>query len=97
MAVDREFACILFMCIKFCDLLVSFGRLWGSFCFPWGDFGPPFGSLWGALGSQGALLDVTLASRWFPWDHLGRFGLPRGAWDDFGFKMDPNSEQMVLK
>ncbi len=57
----------------------------------WGDFAPPFGSLWGALGSQGALLGVTLASLWLPWDSVGPFGAPwapKGTWDDFGSKMD---------
>ena len=62
MAVDREFACILFMCIQFSDLLVSLGCPWSSFCSPWADFGLPFGTLWGASGSQGAFLGVILAS-----------------------------------
>ena len=55
--------------------------------------GATLGFLLGALGSQGAFLGVTLASLGTPWGHLGRLGLPRGAWDDFGSKMDPNSEQ----
>ena len=40
-------------------------------------FGLPLGSLWLPFGSLGA-----------PWGHLGHLGLPRGARDDFGFKMD---------
>ena len=40
------------------------------------DFGLPFGSLWGALGSQGALLGVTLVPLWLPWDSVGPFGAP---------------------
>ena len=54
--------------------------------------GATLGLLLGALGSRGAFLGVTLASLWLlgtPWGHLGRLGLPRGAWDDFGSKMDP--------
>ena len=43
---------------------------------PWVDFAPPFRSLWGALGSQGALLGVTLASLWLPWGSLEPFGAP---------------------
>ena len=45
------------------------GLLWlalGPHFAPWGDFAPPFGSLWGALGSQGGLLGVTLDSFWLP-------------------------------
>ena len=53
-------------------LWVSSGCLWSTFCRPWVDFGHPFGSLWGALGSRGALLNVTLASLWLPLAPLGR-------------------------
>ena len=61
------------------------------------DFGPLFGSLWGALIFQRLKgpLGVTLASLWppfgplgTPWDHLGHLGIPSGAWDDLGSKMD---------
>ena len=76
MAVDREFACVLLMCIYFCDLLFSFDCLWSSFYFPWSDFGLPFRSLWGALGFQGALLGVTLFPLWLPWKSVGLFGAP---------------------
>ena len=62
-------------------MFVSLGCLRSSFCSAGGDFGPPFGSLWGALGSQGALLGVTLVPLWL-------LGLPSGAWDDLGSKMD---------
>ena len=75
MAVDREFACILFVYIVLCFV----GLLWvalGPHFAPWGDFASPFGSLWGALGSQGALLGVTFASLWLPWDAVGPFGAP---------------------
>ena len=88
MAVDREFACILLMCIKFCDLLVSFDCLWNSFCSPWdqpwGRFGLPRGPPWRHFGPP-------LGSLGIPWGHLGHVGLPRGAWDDLGSKMDVNS------
>ena len=76
MAVDREFACILFIVYS---VVIRWSPLVGSgtsFRPPWGDFAPPFGSLWGALGSQGALLDFTLASLWLLWDALGPFGAP---------------------
>ena len=36
-----------------------------------------FGAPWAPKGSLGT-----------PWGHLGHLGLPRGAWDDFGSKMD---------
>ena len=66
------------------------------------DFGPHFallgptlGFLLGALGAPWAPKGPSLASFWFPfgslgtpWGHLGHLGLPRGAWDDFGSKMD---------
>ena len=76
MAVDREFACILFMCMQFCDLMVSVDCLWSPLCSPWGDFGLPFGSLGGTLGSQGAFLGVILVLPWLPWDSVGPFGAP---------------------
>ena len=57
----------------------------------WGDFAPPFGSLWGALGSQGGLLGVTLASLCLPWRSLEPFGAPwapKGSLDWLWLKMD---------
>ena len=38
---------------------------------------PFLASLWSPFGSLGT-----------PWGHLGHPGLPRGAWDDFGSKME---------
>ena len=35
MAMDREFACILLMCIYLQGLLLSFGCLWSSFRHAW--------------------------------------------------------------
>ena len=87
MAVDREFACILIMCIYFSDLLVSFECLWNSFCCPWGDFGLPFGA-WAPKGPSLASLWSHFGSLGTPWVHLGHLGLPSGAWDDLGSKMD---------
>ena len=60
----------------------SFGCLWSSCCAPWHDFGRPFGTLWGAFGSQGALLGLTLASLWVPWDA----GWP--AWATLGAQVE---------
>ena len=72
MAVDREFACILFMCIYFVTC-------WS----PLDVFGPHFtvlgatlGILLGAFGASWALLGVTLASLWLPWDSVDPFGAP---------------------
>ena len=48
------------------------------------------GYLWGDLGSQRVLLghfDLLWAALKSV-DHLGHPGLPSGAWDDFGSKMD---------
>ena len=73
MAVDREFAYILFMCISFviCSLVLGVLRcLWSSFCSPWSDFGFPF---------------APLGCRWVP---LGHLGLPSGACSDFGSKLN---------
>ena len=68
MAVALEFAYILFLCIYFYDLLLSFecieshfaslGMTLASFWLPWDACRSP----WCTLGSQGALLGVTLAS-----------------------------------
>ena len=43
----------------------------------WAPKGPSLPTLWSSFGSLGT-----------PWGHLGHLGLPRGAWDDFGSKMD---------
>ena len=91
MAVDREFAYVLFMCIYFCDLLVSFRCLWNSFCRPWTTLGillEAFGAPWAPKGLSLGSLWRSFGSLGTPWGHLGHLGLPRGAWDDFGSKMD---------
>ena len=62
------------------------GFLLGALGAPWAPKGPSLASFWSPFGSLGT-----------PWGHLGHPGLPRGAWDDFGSKMDSNSEQMALK
>ena len=96
---------------EFCLCVYSFVICWSplggfgtSFCPPWGDFAPPFGSLWGALGSQGALLGVTLASLWFPLGAaepllgtLGSQGELWCLWVDFGRNWTSNSEPSALK
>ena len=87
MAVDREFACILFMCIYFFALLVSFGCLWCLFCRPWTTLGA-FGAPWATKGLSWASLWRPWGTLGTPWGHLGHLGLPRGAWDDLGSKMD---------
>ena len=51
--------------------------LLGAFGAPWAPKGLSLTSLWLPFGSLGT-----------PWDHLGHLGLPRGAWDDLGSKMD---------
>ena len=54
------------------------------------NFGLRFGRLWGALGSQGALLGVTLVPLWLLWDSVGPFvapWAPKGSFD-FRSKMD---------
>ena len=71
MAVDREFACIL--------LMYSFLICWFSlnvFGTLFAILGATLGLLLVALGSQGALLGVTLAPLWLPWDAVGPFGAP---------------------
>ena len=77
--------------------LLFVGLLCVSFCSPWGDFGPPFGSLWGALGSQGALLGVPLA----PLGRRGAIWGSLGCQGELGMTLGPkgtsNSEQMALK
>ena len=78
----------------FCLCVYSFVICWS----PLGVFGPHFavlgatlGSFWEPLG----FLGLSLASLWPPFpslgtplDHLGHLGLPSGAWDGFGSKMD---------
>ena len=69
--------CVYFVYVYI--VLCFVGLLWvalGPHFAPWGDFAHLFGGLWGALGYQGALLGVTLASLGLPWDALGPFGAP---------------------
>ena len=61
----------------FAVLGATLGILLGAFGAPWAPKGPSLASLWSPFGSLGT-----------PWGHLGHLGLPRGAWDDFGSKMD---------
>ena len=61
----------------FTFLGATLGFLLEAFGAPWAPKGLSLVSLWLPFGSLGA-----------PWDHLGHLGLPRGAWDDFGSKMD---------
>ena len=86
---------IFCLCVySFCDLLVSFDCLWSSFCY-FALLGATLGFLLGAFGAPWAPKGPSLASLWSPfgslgtpWGHLGHPGLPRGAWDDFGSKME---------
>ena len=61
----------------FAFLGTTLGLLLGPFGAPWASKGLSLASLWPPFGSLGT-----------PWDHLGHLGLPSGAWDDFGSKMD---------
>ena len=61
----------------FVFLGTTLGFLLTAFGAPWAPKGPSLPSLWSSFGSLGA-----------PWGHLGHLGLPRGAWDDFGSKLD---------
>ena len=70
--------------------MVSFERLWNSFCSPWDNFGLPFGTLWGALGSEGGLLGVTLASLWLPWDAGGPLWGTLGSQAELGLTLSQN-------
>ena len=85
------------MCV-FCLCVYSFLISW----FPLGVFGTHFallratlGSLLGPFGAPRAPKEPSLTSLWppfgslgAPWGQLGHLGLPRGAWDDFGSKLD---------
>ena len=55
----------------------TLGFLLGPFGMPWAPKGVSLASLWRPWGSLGT-----------PWGHLGHLGLPSGAWDDLGSKMD---------
>ena len=82
----------------FCLCVYSFLICW----FPLGVFGAHFaflgatlGFLLGFFGAPRAPKGLSLASLWppfgslgTPWGHLGHLGLPSGAWDDLGSKMD---------
>ena len=61
----------------FALLGATLGFLLKAFGAPWAPKGPSLASSWSPFGSLGT-----------PWGHLGHLGLPRGAWDDFGSKMD---------
>ena len=61
----------------FALLAATLGFLLGAFGAPWAPKGPSLASLWCPFGSLG-----------IPWGHLGHLGLPRGAREDFGSKMD---------
>ena len=65
MAVDREFAYILFVCIQFCDFLASFRCPSTLFFSPWADFGLFFGSLWAALPPWDAMEVALVCLRTF--------------------------------
>ena len=82
----------------FCLCVYSFVICWS----PLGVFGAHFaflgvtlGCLLGAFGAPWAPKGLSLASLWLPFgslgtplDHLGHLGLPSGAWDDLGSKMN---------
>ena len=77
MAVDREFACILFMCIYFVICWFPLGVFGAHFAF----LGVTLGFLLGAFGAPWASKGLSLASLWLPfgslgtpWDHLGTLG-----------------------
>ena len=61
----------------FAVLGTTLGFLLGPFGAPWAPKGHSLPSLWPPFGSLGT-----------PWGYLGHLGLPNGAWDDFGSKMD---------
>ena len=61
----------------FAVLGVTLGILLGAFGAPWAPEGLSLPSLRPPFGSLGT-----------PLDHLGHLGLPSGAWDDLGSKMD---------
>ena len=85
MAVDPEIAYSFLICwfplgvfeTHFVVLGETSGILLGSFGAPRAPKGPSLASLWLPFGSLGT-----------PRGHLEHLGLPRGAWDDFGSKMD---------
>jgi hypothetical protein len=94
MAVDREFACMVFRCV-YIVFLICFSPLCvfllGSFSSPWCDFGLPFvtlslGRLGFTRGSAWAHFGFPLAFLGCRWPPLGHLGFPSGAWDDFGPK-----------
>ena len=61
--------------------LLYLERLWASIWDPFGRLGLPRDSPWSHFG-------LPLAPLGCRWDHLGHLGLPSGAWDDFGSKID---------
>ena len=72
----------------FAVLGATLGVLLEAFGAPWAPEGLSLTSLWLPFGSLGT-----------PLDHLGHLGLPSGAWDDLGSKMDvqfqANGSQVV--
>ena len=82
----------------FCVCVYSFLICWlslGVFGTRLAVLGATLGFLLGAFGAPWVPKRPSLASLWFPfgslatpWGHLGHLGFPRGAWDDFGSKMD---------
>ena len=82
----------------FCLCVYSFVTCWSHlivFGAPFVLLGATLGFLLGALGATWTPKGPSLASFWSPfgslatpWGHLRHPGLPRGAWDDFGSKME---------
>ena len=82
----------------FCLCVYSFVVCWSHlnvFGAHFALLGATLGFLLRALGAPWAPKGPSLASFWFPfgslgtpWGHLGHPGIPRGAWDAFGSKME---------
>ena len=84
--------------LVFCLFVYSFVTCWSHlivFGAPFVLLGATLGFLLGSFGAPRAPKGLSQASLWppfgslgTPWGHLGHHGLPRGAWDDFGSKME---------